>query len=480
MANLNKYLKYWAQIKPNAEAIRSNSNAITYLQLNALVSSIAFRLREVGLKPGQLSITCFSNKEVDWLMALAIHHVGGVSCSNHGNRAIQDSLEPSFVFTDSSVEVPDGTHLVRIDGNWFSVTGGDHLLVRPHSYADADLVRLILTSGTGAEAKAVPLTYEQLDGRSLSNAVMWLPYGDEFNFMPLSTAPGIYSAINTLQSGGTFYYAHTLDGTLGLIQQFRITHLYGSPNQFAPFLKFLEDSSTPKLDQIKLLRIVGGAISHRLLENLKNRICSNVVNYYGSTEVGAVCATPLNSFEIDSRVIGYITPQADVEIVDEEGHQLAIGTIGLIRIRSSNMANHYYKNDSASILSFRDGWFYPGDLGAFLPDGRVVLAGRQNELVNIGGVKIDPALVDPIILEFSGVSDAALFSLNNHLGASELCAALVVDKIENFDFQSLGRFLLEKAGPSRSPARFFLVDKIPRNEMGKVVRHELSRHFEGS
>jgi len=480
MANFTNYLKFWAQFKPNSIALRSTTNAINFSQLLGLVENIAFRLRAVGLKPGQLVITCFLNKEVDWLVTLAIHHVGGVSCSNHGNRTIQDSLGFSFVLADTPIEIPSGSSLIQIDSSWFANIKNEQLLTKPHLYAETDLVRLILTSGTGGEAKAVPLTYQQLDGRSLCNTAMWSSYGDEFNFMPLSTAPGIYSAISALQSGGTFFYTHSLSNILDLIRQFNIAHLYGSPNQFGSFLKFLEESSSAKLDQVRLLRIGGGVINHSLLNNLKNRICPLVINYYGSTEVGGVCLTPLNAFEVDMRVIGSCLPQTQVQVVVEDEKQSPVGTIGLIRIQSSYMVNNYYKNDEMSLLAFRGGWFYPGDLGAFLPDGRLVLAGRKQELINIGGIKVDPATIDPIILEFAGVKDAALFSLDNHLGATELCAALVVDTPDSFDIQALGRFLLKKAGPSRSPARFFLIDKIPRNEMGKVLRFELVNHFTNS
>jgi acyl-coenzyme A synthetase/AMP-(fatty) acid ligase len=137
------------------------------------------------------------------------------------------------------------------------------------------------------------------------------------------------------------------------------------------------------------------------------------------------------------------------------------------------MALFYYKNPEATYKSFKDGWFYSGDRGFLNADGSLILSGRNDELINRGGVKIDPYLIDQFLIDYPGIKDAAAFEVQNTIGISDIGLALVVP--ENFNLEKLKLELLKKFGRSGIPNQFYNLQKIPRNQMGKIMRFELTQ-----
>ena len=138
------------------------------------------------------------------------------------------------------------------------------------------------------------------------------------------------------------------------------------------------------------------------------------------------------------------------------------------------MATSYYKNPAATAEFFKDGYFYPGDL-AFINDaGLLVLGGRSSEVINLGGVKVNPQKVDEIAMAQLGVIDCAAFAVSGQSGVEELAIALVVDSDFNQEF-------FDKAMAQKSPyppAISIPMAKIPRNDNGKVSRQLLRTEYE--
>ena len=162
----------------------------------------------------------------------------------------------------------------------------------------------------------------------------------------------------------------------------------------------------------------------------------------------------------------WIRPPVELQIVDDNDNQLPAMSVGHIRYRRKEMATSYYKNPQATAQFFKDGYFYPGDLGFIDLTGRLMLQGRSSEVINLGGVKVNPERIDSIALAQLGVRDCATFARMNDSGVEELGIALVVDV--DFDKENF-----EKAMASKSPVQIrqaSIVQVIPRNEMGKIQR----------
>lgn len=105
----------------------------------------------------------------------------------------------------------------------------------------------------------------------------------------------------------------------------------------------------------------------------------------------------------------------------------------------------------------------------------LLLGGRDDLVINIGGVKVSPEVVEEAILELDEIRDCAVFAVNTAAGSTVLCGALVVP--EDFKVEALNAHLKEKLNPARRPAIFLKVEQIPRNPMGKILRPAVLENF---
>jgi fatty-acyl-CoA synthase len=162
-----------------------------------------------------------------------------------------------------------------------------------------------------------------------------------------------------------------------------------------------------------------------------------------------------------------------VEIVDDADRALGPGQEGLVRVRGPYSVSAYHGRQDQSDSPFRTGWFYPGDTGSLTPDGLLLIAGREQTVVNVGGDKIRPETLEATLSAFPGVEEIAVFCVKSDLGIDQLCAVVVPRKF--YDKKALETYCLEKIPRAFIPASFVTVSELPRNEMGKVDRQRLPR-----
>jgi acyl-CoA synthetase (AMP-forming)/AMP-acid ligase II len=199
-----------------------------------------------------------------------------------------------------------------------------------------------------------------------------------------------------------------------------------------------------------------------------------VYTLYGSTE--ATIATARYYDSDDPFDAGLPFAGSEIEIVDDADERLPSGQVGRIRHRHPNMITGYLGDPESTARNFRNGWFYPGDLGFIRPDGGLTLAGRSSELLNSGGVKIDPVQLDLFARENPRVRDAASFAFEGSSGIQRIGIAVVVD--DDFDVNALIGEFARRFGPA-APHLVARIDEIPRNALGKPMRQSLTEKYQG-
>ena len=105
--------------------------------------------------------------------------------------------------------------------------------------------------------------------------------------------------------------------------------------------------------------------------------------------------------------VGYVSPGMIVQTADHDGRALATGQEGLLRFRGPRCVDGYVGNPPGSEMFFRDGWFYPGDIGRVTEHGMMVVSGREKNIIDLGGHKISPDTVEAALMSYPGVSFAA-------------------------------------------------------------------------
>jgi acyl-CoA synthetase (AMP-forming)/AMP-acid ligase II len=137
------------------------------------------------------------------------------------------------------------------------------------------------------------------------------------------------------------------------------------------------------------------------------------------------------------------------------------------------MPQSYFNNEQATSQFFKHGYFYPGDLGSINVQGLLVLGGRTTEVINLGGVKLNPGEIDDRAKRQLGVRDCAAFAISGRDGLDELAIAVV--PAESFHVDN---FRSSMVNPSQwSNIHVFVTNSLPYNPNGKVIRSELSEQF---
>jgi acyl-coenzyme A synthetase/AMP-(fatty) acid ligase len=221
--------------------------------------------------------------------------------------------------------------------------------------------------------------------------------------------------------------------------------------------------------------VVGGSHIPRAVAKRARAICRNIICLYGSTEVGVVATAPAGITIKEQSAVGYVVSGAQLEIVDESGKELGFGKEGIIRVKTPGAPNRYLNDDKASTEVFRDGWFYPGDIGSLSSDRLLYVSGRVSERINAGGVKVAPSVIEDVISMRPEVSDVGAFEYTNPEGISEIAVAIVPHESihrENFNRAELREYFRKRLR-EKTPRRWMIVREIPRNEQGKIDRAQL-------
>jgi len=140
------------------------------------------------------------------------------------------------------------------------------------------------------------------------------------------------------------------------------------------------------------------------------------------------------------------------------------------------MIDHYLDDDDATKRAFRDGWFLPGDLGKFTPDGQLIFLGRADQMMIMDGINIYPTEIETVIARHPAVRDSAVIPLHSAVHQDIPVCAVALHQGENVTEEELLNFAFQRLG-SRYPRRIIILEQIPRTEQGKLLLHQLSQEM---
>jgi len=474
------YLHYWAKIKPSKRAILSDALNINYLELSTLINNLSIFFARQGLKKDSTVLTCFLKKEFEWVCSLALLQLGCHIGSGHGYTQAQSEKNISHAVVDQPLDsdFSEKNVIFISQADILAMTKSDSIckLDYQNLYSiDCNRVmRFSYTSGTSGIPKRVDRPMMQIVTSALHHAGMNTYQKQTLDLMRLSSGGSFTHALVTLIGGHTLLCSNSLGYTYALLDKKIARCLSGSPTQIGALINFIDKRSLPGLT-IDLVKYSGAPVSKTLMENIKKNLSKKVYVNYGSTEAGAIAGMEIGDSYIPGEV-GYVYPNALVEVLDENGNA-CINHEGILRIKSSNMVTSYFHGDQhlTSDNPFKDGWFYPGDHAILNKDGFLTIVGRKSDFLNRGGVKINPVELDLAIQNITGIEDAAVFMCDDDMGVPMLVAAVVHSReISN---QIIMQTLIKDLGHSKTPKCLIKVDQIPKNHMGKVLRRELSDKY---
>jgi acyl-CoA synthetase (AMP-forming)/AMP-acid ligase II len=163
----------------------------------------------------------------------------------------------------------------------------------------------------------------------------------------------------------------------------------------------------------------------------------------------------------------------DLRIIDDHDRPAAAGEIGEIVCRSPLATHGYYKNPEATNASFRDGWFYTGDLGYFDEEGYLFVAGRKKDMVKSGGISIYPLEIESVIYDHPGILEAAVIGMPDAQWGEAVKAVAVLKPGAVLNGEELIGFCKERLSAYKVPKSVEFRSALPHTEVGKVNKVKL-------
>jgi len=359
-----------------------------------------------------------------------------------------------------------------------------------------DIFTICWTSGTEADPKGVPRSH---------NHWIWISYAsvDGCEFDPGHRLLNPFPMINMAGIGGMFVPWLVVGGTLVLHQPFdlqaflgqivmeKIHYTVAPPALLNMLLMRPEVLEKVDLSTIKNIGSGSAPLSAWMVTEWQEKYGVHILNIFGSNE-GASLTSGINEFpdpatraqvfprfgvpefQWKSRVAG----QMRTKLVDEGGQVITEpGIPGEMAIKGPGIFPGYYKRPDLTEKAFdEDGYFYTGDLFEITGEGGNAyrFVGRVKDIINRGGMKISAEEIEGLIMGHPNVADVAVVGYADQMLGEKACAVVVPKEGQEVTLEEIIAYLNEKdIAVYKLPEKLLVVDVLPRNPLGKVLKRDL-------
>lgn len=348
------------------------------------------------------------------------------------------------LITDDDLGTPVGSPGIRID-----------------QVGPEDPALLVYTSGTTGEPKGALLSHGNLLASATATALAW-HWGPEDHLLlvlPLFHLHGLGVGINGSLSVGAILSLRPRFDEADVLHRCStegISLFFGVP---AMYDRLASGDMSP-LRGLRLLVSGSAPMSPKLAHTVESQVGQMPLERYGMSETVLLTSNPCQGVRKPGTV-GWPLPRVDLRIENGE-----------VQVRGPNVMEKYYRNRAATAEAFtEDGWFRTSDLGQVDEDGYLQLTGRLKDLIITGGYNVHPREVEEALLTHPGVAEIAVVGQPSDQWGEEVVAFVVGDR--QLDANDLRRHAASNLARYKLPKRFEFVTRLPRNELGKVLRNEL-------
>ena len=471
---------------------------LTYQELQDRVARAAGMLSGLGVVPGQrvALVAANSGAAVEVVMATCSLGATVVPINFRASAQELDDLvrhaEPCLVVCDTRyyatvrglTDVPVIDLLSDDPGGYNSLAAVADPISDVAEVDERSLAVLLYTSGTTSRPKAVPLSHGALTRRVIEghDIADGTDRGRFLLAVPLYHIAGLSALLNCVYSGRTVVTMPQF----GVVSWFeavarrRVTHAFLVPTMLAQ----LVDSGELHRHDLSSLQVVtyGAApmppgLIARVIDQFP--LTTDFAGAYGQTETASTIAVldvddhrlddPLKVRRLSS--VGKVLEDVQVRIVDPEGQPAGAGVCGEVHVRGSRVIDGYWQpGTTESSVQDEDGWLATGDKGYLDDGGYLFLNGRVDDVIIRGGENVAPAEVEAVLFDHPAVLDAAVVGLDDAVWGQRVVAAVILGGGTARDVMD---YASRRLSPFKRPSEVHVLDVLPRNSTGKLVRREL-------
>jgi acyl-coenzyme A synthetase/AMP-(fatty) acid ligase len=456
-AGARTHLEYWAERKPDGLAIVGPNLQLTWSQLTSEVNKFAQWLLSQDVEGG---VVVDSVDESERLQILGCMVAGIPTVAFDPQLSAEDYVGMGFSTLITTLGTSDFENLRVIAPPIAGFPPVDQGLAL-ESPKPESLARVILTSGTTGKPKAAPFSYSLLAKRidmASSHYMREQPY---LSTVGVRTIAGNVCLFLDVWRGTTNFVPGSPARNIELVSKYGIRGLMGSPTGIDALAKALQKGTTRAL-QLAEITSAGSFIAPKLAKAASAALGCKITNLYGSTEAGQIAYS--NACDDPNNIL---TPYPGVEIslLGEESETDSDPVPQLLLVKNSYLITGYLTKFGLEPIP--EGVFVSGDLGRLLPSGQVEIGGRNDDLINLSGLKIDPRPIEEFTLKNFDVDEAVCVLATNQNGKTFHIMFVVAEQpVDTVKIASALFTVFRRSAPQAVQQ----VDTVSRNEMGKVPR----------
>ncbi|MGH3660786.1 MAG: AMP-binding protein [Micromonosporaceae bacterium] len=470
-------------------ALRFGEQVVSYRELDAWTAQLADPLRSAS------RVAVWAEPRLETVVAIVAALRAGTPAAPLNPKAGQQEL--AHILADSDPDL-----VLAAPGTKLPVPASDRrqLAVEPRAGGDQPdaastgkrpgepavelpgeaAALIIYTSGTTGPPKGVVLPRRaiatNLDG--LAEAWRWTETDTVAHALPLFHVHGlILGMLGPLRRGGAAWHIGPFSAQAAAAAlRGGATMMFGVPTMWHRLADAVEVEPEVAAALRRARLLVSGSAPLPVVdqERIAAATGQQVIQRYGLTE------TLMNSAERadgDTRAgaVGPPLPSVEVELIDEDGHPVSYDEVGEILVRGPNLFLEYLNRPEATAEVMRDGWFHTGDMATRSADGYLRIVGRKaTDLIKSGGFKIGAGEIENALLDHPTVAEVAVTAAADpDLGERVVAWVVPAAGQPQPELESLADWVAAQLAPHKRPRELRLLDRLPRNEMGKVLKREL-------
>jgi fatty-acyl-CoA synthase len=502
--NWTNQLARHALMQPDATALRFLGVTTTWGELNRRVTALAGALSRRGVAFGDRVLILMLNRTEFVESFLAVNKLGAIAVPVNFRMTppeiafLVSDCQARVVITEAVLanvatavgDIDPALSTVIVAGGTTDddVIGYDDLIAvegaepEPVDIPNDSPALIMYTSGTTGRPKGAVLTHNNLAGQAMT---FLFTNGADLNNdvgfigVPLFHIAGIGNMIIGLLLGRpTVIYplgAFDPGALLDVLEAEGVTGIFLVPAQWQAVCA--EQQANPRKLQLRVLSWGAAPASDTLLRSMSETFPgTQILAAFGQTEMSPVTCMLLGDDAIRKMgSVGKVIPTVSARVVDDNMNDVPVGEVGEIVYRAPTLMAGYWNNPKATAEAFAGGWFHSGDLVRQDEEGYIWVVDRKKDMIISGGENIYCAEVENVLAAHPAVVEVAVIGRADEKWGEVPVAVVAVHT--DLDLGDLDHFLSERLARYKHPKAVEIVDALPRNPAGKVLKTELRARF---
>ncbi len=502
MNTIYELLKFRAEAHPNRNALFFEGKSFSYSDLLLSTNQFANYLLSLGLKKGDRFGILDLNTPAALNLLYAAGSIGVIPVflnwrltSNEIEFILEDARVKILFYGEGLENIVKEIHTEKISLSAINYANYSTIFSNELVVETDDIFVQLYTSGTTGFPKGVPLSNNNLLS-VIRNLGIELPgFGaDTINLVcaPFFHIGGVGYSLLTLYIGGENILLRKFEPlqVVKSIEERKVTNALLVPAMLQAIVH-LPEVGKYNFSSLRNIQHGGSPISGNLLGKAKEVFQCYFTGAYGLTETSGISS--LLRFDIQEKglskdasltdirrlsSVGKASSEMEIRIKIENGNLANVNELGEVCIKGDYVFSGYANQGEIAQTAFdRDGWFHTGDIGLLDADGYLYLYDRKNDMILSKSENIYPIEIERVLATHPNILDVAVVGIADEEFGEVVAAFLVLNPETKIDLPQIKEFTKGKLASFKIPRQLFIVEEIPRNPSGKILRKELKKRF---